>query len=86
MNKVCFKQYLDSYDNLQTGRNAAKRTENANMTLRTKLIQEQWNLVSTTPKGEVISKTLPKAQRTLGLRSGYQSNFFRSYHKYLHKF
>ena len=79
MNKVCFKQYLDSYDNLQTGRNAAKRTENANMTPRTKLIREQWNLVPTTPKGEVLSKTLPKAQRTRGLSSAYQRN------KFLHK-
>ena len=31
------------------------------------------------------SKTLPKAQRTRGLSSAYQSNFFRSYHKFLHK-
>ena len=30
-------------------------------------------------------KTLPKAQRTRGLSSAYQSNFFRSYHKFLHK-
>ena len=30
-------------------------------------------------------KTLPKAQRTRGLSSAYQSNFFRSYHKLLHK-
>ena len=29
--------------------------------------------------------TLPKAQRTRGLSSSYQSNFFRSYHKFLHK-
>ena len=30
-------------------------------------------------------ETLPKAQRTRGLSSAYQSNFFRSYHKFLHK-
>ena len=30
-------------------------------------------------------KTLPKAQRTRGLSSAYQRNFFRSYHKFLHK-
>ena len=30
-------------------------------------------------------QTLPKAQRTPGLSSAYQSNFFRSYHKFLHK-
>ena len=30
-------------------------------------------------------RTLPKAQRTRGLSSAYQSNFFRSYHKFLHK-
>ena len=30
-------------------------------------------------------KTLPKAQRTRGLSSGYQSNFLRSYHKILNK-
>ena len=30
-------------------------------------------------------QTLPKAQRTRGLSSSYQSNFFRSYHKFLHK-
>ena len=27
----------------------------------------------------------PKAQRTRGLSSAYQSNLFRSYHKFLHK-
>ena len=32
-----------------------------------------------------IYKTLPKAQRTRGLSSSYQSNFFRSYHKFLQK-
>ena len=31
-------------------------------------------------------KTLPKAQRTRGLSSSYQSNFLRSYHKFKHKF
>ena len=30
-------------------------------------------------------KTLPKAQRTRGLSSAYQSNLFRSYHKFKHK-
>ena len=30
-------------------------------------------------------RTLPKAQRTRGLSSAYQSNFFRSYLKFLHK-
>ena len=30
--------------------------------------------------------TLPKAQHTQGLSSGYQSTFFRSYHKFLNKF
>ena len=30
-------------------------------------------------------KTLPKAQRTRGLSSAYQSNFFRSYQKLFHK-
>ena len=30
-------------------------------------------------------KTLPKAQRTGGLSSGYQSNSFLSYHKFLNK-
>ena len=30
-------------------------------------------------------KTLPKAQRTRGLSSTYQSNFFGSYHKFKHK-
>ena len=33
----------------------------------------------------VIMKTLPKAQRTRGLSSSYQSNFFRSHHKFLPK-
>ena len=28
---------------------------------------------------------MPKAQRTRGLSSAYQSNYFRSYHKFLHK-
>ena len=31
------------------------------------------------------NQTLPKAQRTQGLSSAYQSNFFRSYHKLLYK-
>ena len=31
------------------------------------------------------NKTLPKAQRTRGLSSTYQSNFFGSYHKFKHK-
>ena len=31
------------------------------------------------------SKTLPKAQRTWGLSSSYQSNFLRSYHEFLHR-
>ena len=31
---------------------------------------------------KALIKTLPKAQRTLGLSSAYQSNFFRSYHKF----
>ena len=35
--------------------------------------------------GWVIPETLPKAQRTRGLSSTYQSNFFRSYHKFKHK-
>ena len=33
----------------------------------------------------VQKKTLPKAQRTRGLSSSYQSNFLRSYHKFKHK-
>ena len=37
--------------------------------------------VQTKPK----RKTLPKAQRTRGLSSTYQSNFFGSYHKFKHK-
>ena len=40
-------------------------------------------------KGETFlgysDETLPKAQRMRGLSSAYQSNFFRSYHKFLHK-
>ena len=31
-----------------------------------------------------LTQTLPKAQRTRGLSSDYQSNFFRLYHKFLH--
>ena len=30
-------------------------------------------------------ETLPKAQRTRGLSSSYQSNFLRSYHEFLHR-
>ena len=30
-------------------------------------------------------QTLPKAQRTRGMSSGYQSSFFRSYHKFSNK-
>ena len=32
-----------------------------------------------------VFQTLPKAQRPRGFSSAYQSNFFRSYHKFLHK-
>ena len=32
-----------------------------------------------------MNKTLPKAQRTRGLSSSYQSNFLRSYHEFKHK-
>ena len=32
-----------------------------------------------------IQQTLPKAQRTRGLSSSYQSNYLRSYHKFKHK-
>ena len=31
-------------------------------------------------------QTLPKVQRTRGLSSSYQSYFFRSYHKFKHKY
>ena len=33
-------------------------------------------------RNRIQLKTLPKAQRTRGLSSTYQSNFFRSYHKF----
>ena len=33
-----------------------------------------------------IMQTLQKAQRTRGLRSAYQINFFRPYRKFLYKF
>ena len=36
-------------------------------------------------KGTSTLKTLPKAQRTRGLSSTYQSKFFGSYHKFKHK-
>ena len=35
--------------------------------------------------GHCLTKTLPKAQRTRGLSSTYQINFFGSYHKFKHK-
>ena len=35
--------------------------------------------------GRLEQKTLPKAQRTRGLSSFYQSNFLRSYHEFKHK-
>ena len=34
---------------------------------------------------QYYKRTLPKAQRTRGLSFGYQSNFFRSYHKLRNK-
>ena len=39
------------------------------------------------PVGNVRHKleTLPKAQRTRGLSSTYQNNFFGSYHKFFHQ-
>ena len=42
-----------------------------------------WNLRFYWEMGKV--ETLPKAQRTRGLSSTYQSNFFRSYHKFKNK-
>ena len=33
----------------------------------------------------LVRKTLPKAQRTRGLSSSYQSNFLRSYHEFLQR-
>ena len=51
------------------------------------------NLVSALCKNSTMAlfgdksykKTFPKAQRTRGLSSAHQSNFFRSYHKFLYK-
>ena len=44
------------------------------------------SLGETLTEDEVIFlKTLPKAQRTRGLSSSYQSKFLRSYHKFKHK-
>ena len=34
---------------------------------------------------QLTLETLPKAQRTRGLSSSYQSNYLRSYHKFKHK-
>ena len=39
----------------------------------------------TVPHISRTMKTLPKAQRTRGLSSTYQSNFYGSYHKFKHK-
>ena len=36
-------------------------------------------------RGQILMKTLPKALRTRGLSSSYQSNFLSSYHKFKHK-
>ena len=36
-------------------------------------------------RGQILTKALPKALRTWGLSSSYQSNFLRSYHKFKHK-
>ena len=35
--------------------------------------------------GGLLIQTLPKAQRTRGLSSSYQSNYLRSYQKFKHK-
>ena len=40
-------------------------------------VQKIWNAA--------LVQTLPKAQRTRGLSSSYQSNYLRSYHKFKHK-
>ena len=42
-------------------------------------------IIFSTENREVQFKRLPKAQQTWGLSSAYQSNFFRSYCKFLHK-
>jgi len=51
-----------------------------------KLYNLQVNILNyISPVRPSIKKTLPKAQRTRGLSSSYQSNILRSYHKFKHK-
>ena len=45
------------------------------------LSPEQW-CHSKTDADRLMNRTLPKAQRTRGLSSSYQSNFLRSYHNF----
>ena len=47
--------------------------------------RRELELLTKTGNQDLISETLSKAQRTRGLSSVYQSNFLRSYHKFLHK-
>ena len=49
------------------------------------LLSNKLHLRDTEKKQTHKYKTLPKAQRTRGLSSAQQSNFFRSYFKFLHK-
>ena len=44
-----------------------------------------WRVFLWNAKVPYVKKTLPKAQRTRGLSSTYQINFFGSYHKFKHK-
>ena len=47
--------------------------------------KKELEILTKTGNQDLIKETLPTAQRTRGLSSVYQSNFFRSHHKVLHK-
>ena len=61
---------------------SSSSTINTNITINDILITKR--SVTSRPVGG-WEETLPKAQRTRGLSSGYQSNFFRSNHKFSNK-
>ena len=49
------------------------------------VVVENLETIAPVTRESGMIKTLPKAQRTRGLSSSYQSNFLRSYHEFKHK-
>ena len=69
-----------SFENLFKETDEHKMCKNAITTICNRDTQVNSNVFCT-----ILLKTLPKAQQTRGLDSSYQSNFFKSYLKFLNK-